>query len=75
MGMSAIDGVARKADSSQRGGLQFCFISMSLGTKAHWQQHKMLLVSFFLVHVWEWGKGHTVHAVPRHGRTCRYLPI
>ena len=43
--MSAIDGVERKAASSQRGGLQFCFISMSLGAKAHWQQYKMLLVS------------------------------
>lgn len=43
--MSAIDGVARQAASSQRGGLQFCFISMSLGAKAPWQQHKMLLVS------------------------------
>ena len=44
VGMSVIDGVARTAASSQRGGLQFCFISMSLGAKAHWQQHKMLLV-------------------------------
>lgn len=43
--MSVIDGVARKAASSQRGGLQLCFTSMSLGAKAHWQQYKMLLVS------------------------------